>query len=109
MGMWRDPNKELLRQLFFIPVTEDSSINETKINTRSSNLMKVISGGVQLMNVPEMNCKNCGENSFVQATDYINLRPLDKKMTFGSEKIYTVCLDCGEVLSIKIKNPEKLK
>ena len=56
-----------------------------------------------------MNCKNCDGNSFVQATDYINLRPLDKKMAFGSEKVYTVCLDCGEVLSIKIKNPEKLK
>lgn len=55
-----------------------------------------------------MNCKNCKGNSFVQATDFINLRPLDKKMAFGSEKVYTVCLDCGEVASIKIKNPAKL-
>lgn len=56
-----------------------------------------------------MNCKQCAGTSFVQATDYVNLRPLDKKMTLGSEKIYTVCMDCGEVASIKIKNPEKLR
>lgn len=54
-----------------------------------------------------MNCKDCNGNSFVQATDYINLRPLDRKMAFGSEKV--LCLDCGEVASIKITNPEKLK
>lgn len=56
-----------------------------------------------------MKCKNCEGNSFIQATDYINLRPLDRKMAIGSEKVYTVCLDCGEVASIKIKNPENLK
>ncbi|MFC4388289.1 hypothetical protein ACFOZ1_10800 [Gracilibacillus marinus] len=56
-----------------------------------------------------MNCNNCKGSSFVEATDYVNLRPLDKKMAIGSEKVYTVCLDCGEVVSIKIKNPKKLK
>jgi hypothetical protein len=56
-----------------------------------------------------MICKACEGSSFIQATDYINLRPLDKKMSIGSEKIYTVCEDCGEVASIKISNPEKLK
>lgn len=56
-----------------------------------------------------MNCKNCKGDSFIQATDFINLRPLGKKMTIGTEKVYTVCLDCGEVASIKVKNPEKLK
>ena len=54
-------------------------------------------------------CKQCGGNSFIQATDFINLRPLHKKMVLGSEKIYTVCLECGEVVSIKIANPERLK
>ena len=54
-------------------------------------------------------CRNCGGTSFVQATDYVNLRPINKKMAIGSEKIYTVCLDCGEVVSIKVKHPEKLK
>ena len=56
-----------------------------------------------------MICKACESQSFIQATDYINLRPLDKKMAIGSEKIYTVCADCGEVASIKISNPDKLK
>jgi hypothetical protein len=56
----------------------------------------------------EMKCNSCGGNSFVQAMDYINLRPVDKKMSIGSEKVYTVCLDCGEVVSIKVKNPGKL-
>ena len=56
-----------------------------------------------------MKCKNCEGEAFVQAMDYINLRPLNKKMAYGSEKVYTVCLNCGEVVSIKIKNPERLK
>jgi hypothetical protein len=60
------------------------------------------------MTSSEMNCKSCGGSSFVKAMDFINLRPVDKKMTLGTEKIYTVCLDCGEVASIKVKNPEKL-
>jgi translation initiation factor 2 beta subunit (eIF-2beta)/eIF-5 len=60
------------------------------------------------MEVSEMKCKSCGGSSFVQAMDFINLRPVDKKMSFASERIFTVCLDCGEVVSIKVKNPEKL-
>ncbi|WP_226641592.1 hypothetical protein [Mesobacillus subterraneus] len=60
------------------------------------------------MSNKEMKCQSCGGNSFVQAMDYINLRPVDKKMSIGSERVYTVCLDCGEVVSIKVKNPEKL-
>jgi hypothetical protein len=55
-----------------------------------------------------MKCRSCNGESFVEASDYINLRPLNKRMTLGSEKVYTVCLSCGEVVSIKIKNPEKL-
>lgn len=61
------------------------------------------------MNVTGMKCKSCGGNSFVQAMDFINLRPVDKKMSLGSERIFTVCLNCGEVVSIKVKNPEKLR
>ena len=56
-----------------------------------------------------MRCKSGNGDLFVEAADYINLRPLNKRMALGSEKIYTVCLSCGEVISIKIKNPEKLK
>ncbi|MHC0035355.1 hypothetical protein [Pseudoneobacillus sp. C159] len=57
----------------------------------------------------ELACQSCGGKSFVQASDFVNLRPLDKKMAMGCEKIYKVCLACGEVVSIKIKNPGKLK
>jgi hypothetical protein len=60
------------------------------------------------MTTSDKKCNNCGGSSFVQAMDFVNLRPMDKKMTLGTEKIYTVCLDCGEVVSIKVKNPEKL-
>ncbi|MNB95089.1 hypothetical protein D3C75_422540 [compost metagenome] len=60
------------------------------------------------MDVAEKKCTACGGNSLVQATDFINLRPLDKKLAIGSEKVYTICSDCGEVASIKVKNPEKL-
>ncbi|WJH29026.1 hypothetical protein N6H13_29735 [Paenibacillus sp. CC-CFT742] len=60
------------------------------------------------MEAAEKRCHDCGGNSFVQASDFINLRPVDKKLAIGSEKVYIVCLDCGEVLSIKVKNPEKL-
>ncbi|PLR98414.1 hypothetical protein [Bacillus sp. T33-2] len=53
-------------------------------------------------------CPECGGTSFAQGSDYINLRPLNRKLTVGSEKIYTYCTACGEVLSIKIVNPNKL-
>ena len=42
-----------------------------------------------------MSCTKCKGNSFVQVPDF--------------EKTFTVCLDCGEVLSIRYENPEKLK
>lgn len=56
----------------------------------------------------EKQCPGCGGNSFVQAADFVNLRPLNKKMSIGSERVFTVCLACGEVVSIKVKEPEKL-
>lgn len=54
-------------------------------------------------------CKSCGGVSFVEASDFINLRPRGKKIAIGSEKIYKVCVNCGEVVSIKVLNPERLK
>ncbi|MGQ8872243.1 hypothetical protein [Paenibacillus sp. TSA_86.1] len=60
------------------------------------------------MTTTSRTCNDCGSTSFVEATDFINLRPLDKKMALGSERVYTICQDCGEVVSIKVKNPEKL-
>jgi predicted RNA-binding Zn-ribbon protein involved in translation (DUF1610 family) len=54
-------------------------------------------------------CNSCGGESFVEAMDFINLRPVDKKIAIGSEKVYTVCTSCGEVVSIRVKNVDKLK
>jgi len=56
----------------------------------------------------EQVCRSCGGNSFVEAMDTFPLRPLDRKVAFGSEKLFTVCLDCGEVLSIKALQPRRL-
>ncbi|WP_128101910.1 MULTISPECIES: hypothetical protein [Paenibacillus] len=61
------------------------------------------------MQASERTCNDCGGTSFVEAMDFINLRPVNQKMSLGSERVYTICLDCGEVVSIKVKNPEKLK
>jgi len=61
------------------------------------------------MNRAEMKCSCCGGKSFVEAMDFINLRPVNKKMSYGTERVYTVCMDCGEVVSIKVKNPEMLR
>lgn len=72
------------------------------------NVKRDIKGGIKMTN-SIMECKSCEGNSFVQAMDFVNLRPMDKKLSIGSERIFTVCLDCGEVVSIKVKNPEKLK
>jgi transcription initiation factor TFIIIB Brf1 subunit/transcription initiation factor TFIIB len=40
-------------------------------------------------------CKSCGGNSFVKVPEF--------------EKELTVCLDCGEVASIRFVNPSILK
>ncbi|MGE7917628.1 hypothetical protein ACQKM9_01615 [Viridibacillus sp. NPDC093762] len=60
------------------------------------------------MKASEMKCKNCGADSFVQATDFVRLRPMNKKLSLGSERVFTVCMKCGEVASTKVLNPEKL-
>ncbi|RSD28711.1 hypothetical protein [Mesobacillus subterraneus] len=57
----------------------------------------------------ETNCTKCGGTEFAEGTDYTAIRPLDKKFTTGSIKIYTFCLKCGEVASIRIENPGKFR
>ncbi|ARK32381.1 hypothetical protein BkAM31D_22365 [Halalkalibacter krulwichiae] len=54
-------------------------------------------------------CQNCGGSEFAEGTDFSSVRPLDKKFSMGSIKIYSFCLDCGEVRSIRIENPSKFK
>lgn len=55
----------------------------------------------------EINCPKCNGDKFAEGSDFVNMRPLHKKMSIGSSKIYTFCLDCGEVISIRVENPEK--
>lgn len=41
-------------------------------------------------------------------SDFMSIKA--KKSSFsGSNKIYTFCLNCGEVVSIRIDNPEKFQ
>lgn len=53
-------------------------------------------------------CTNCGSTEFAEGTDYSPIKP--NKMSFGaSNKIYTFCLECGEVVSIRIENTSLFK
>ncbi|MEK3762556.1 MULTISPECIES: hypothetical protein [unclassified Paenibacillus] len=55
-------------------------------------------------------CKACGGTTFakgeVNAVD-ARLMPIGKTFSFGSPVIYTFCKKCGEVVSIRVKNPDK--
>lgn len=57
----------------------------------------------------ELKCQNCNGVEFTEGTDFMAVKPLDKKLSMGSNKIYTFCLNCGEVHSIRIENPSKFK
>ncbi|MEH7444539.1 hypothetical protein V7201_19680 [Bacillus sp. JJ1122] len=57
----------------------------------------------------EVKCVKCDGTDFAEGTDYTAIRPLDKKISTGSNKIYTFCLNCGEVSSIRIENPAKFR
>ncbi|WP_339263439.1 hypothetical protein MKY07_00250 [Solibacillus sp. FSL W7-1472] len=56
----------------------------------------------------ERKCRHCGSSEFDEATDYLLLRK--SKVSFvGSEKVYTFCISCGEVQSIRLTNPNVFK
>jgi hypothetical protein len=52
-------------------------------------------------------CSNCNGTEFVEGSDFMHIRPVGKKLAIGSNKIFTFCLECGEVISIRIENPKK--
>lgn len=54
-------------------------------------------------------CPECGGKDFLQGSDYVHIRPLGKKLAVGSNKIFTFCADCGEVISTRIEKPDKFK
>jgi predicted nucleic-acid-binding Zn-ribbon protein len=50
-------------------------------------------------------CPKCDGVEFAEGTDFMSVKPVDKKFSMGSNKIYTFCLNCGEVISIRIETP----
>lgn len=61
------------------------------------------------MNLTIKKCLACGGTSFTQASDHKCLRSIEKSFTKGSVENYIVCLNCGEIPSLKILHPGKLK
>ena len=57
----------------------------------------------------ELKCQKCNGIEFVEGTDFMPIKPLDSKLSMGSSKIYTFCLNCGEVNSIRVENTSKFK
>lgn len=56
-------------------------------------------------------CTVCGNNKFKRGkiTGIAALQSLKSRSGFaGSELIFTFCSECGEVLGIKVANPEKI-
>ncbi|SKB00278.1 hypothetical protein SAMN04244570_2453 [Sporosarcina newyorkensis] len=54
----------------------------------------------------EKRCPSCNGNEFREGTDFMPIK--SKKSSFsGSNKIYTFCLNCGEVVSIRIEDPKR--
>ncbi|MEW9111218.1 MAG: hypothetical protein AB2374_17850 [Cytobacillus gottheilii] len=50
-------------------------------------------------------CLKCGNTEFAEGTDYMPIK-ISKMSMSGGNKIYTFCLECGEVDSIRIENTE---
>ncbi|MEW4283558.1 hypothetical protein [Priestia koreensis] len=51
----------------------------------------------------ENTCKKCGNQEFTEATDYMPVKP-SKLSLKSANKIFTFCLKCGEVASIRIED-----
>ncbi|PIC87838.1 hypothetical protein CSV72_01415 [Sporosarcina sp. P20a] len=54
-------------------------------------------------------CPKCNGTEFGEGTDFMAVKPLDKKLSVGSNKIFTFCLNCGEVVSTRIEDPGKFR
>ncbi|WP_243856195.1 MULTISPECIES: hypothetical protein [Cytobacillus] len=54
-------------------------------------------------------CPRCKSTEFAEGTDFMPVKPLNKKLSAGSLKIYRFCLSCGDVVSIRIENPGKFR
>ncbi|MDM5233797.1 hypothetical protein [Lysinibacillus pakistanensis] len=58
-------------------------------------------------------CKLCGSDTFTQGElggAYANVRPVDSVSIFSSSPlILSICTNCGEVASMKVKKLDKFK
>ncbi|MFX4304224.1 hypothetical protein F8N00_02450 [Exiguobacterium sp. A1_3_1] len=50
-------------------------------------------------------CRSCGSTNFKEASDYFPLKP-SKGSLQGAQKVFSFCIDCGIVDSIRIENTE---
>ncbi|KOS66281.1 hypothetical protein AEA09_18870 [Lysinibacillus contaminans] len=63
------------------------------------------------METDKLVCKSCGSDVFAQGElggAYANVRPVDAFFS-NSPLILTICKNCREVASMKVKNPQKFK
>lgn len=60
------------------------------------------------MNVENKKCSKCGGNEFAEGTDFMPIKSSKMSVT-GGNKVYTFCVDCGEVDSIRIENSTLFK
>lgn len=56
-----------------------------------------------MLKMEKEKCQKCGSTEFAEGTDYMQIKP-SKMSIKGANKIYTFCLACGEVHSIRIEN-----
>ncbi|MCM3768719.1 hypothetical protein M3234_28005 [Neobacillus niacini] len=57
-----------------------------------------------------MTCRSCEGTTFASgkvSNGHAKLMPLGMTFSTGSSLIYTFCKECGEVSSIKVKDPGK--
>ncbi|MED3661203.1 hypothetical protein NST62_00800 [Ureibacillus sp. FSL K6-8385] len=53
-------------------------------------------------------CPKCGGREFEEGSDFVGFRKNKISLKY-SFKIYRFCVNCGEVVSIRIENPEIFK
>lgn len=59
--------------------------------------------------VVEKKCPVCSGVEFTEGTDFMSIKPLDKKLAIGVNKIYTFCLNSGEIVSTRVEDPGKFR
>ncbi len=72
------------------------------------NYLKIINISTESWLTMIKECPECNGKEFAQGSDYMHVRPLGKKLSSGTNKIITYCKNCGEIVSARLENPEKL-